>query len=232
MLVFIGSKLGNYKEAKDSRRRRKELTDLVKELRKTVEETGEKIIGLPGSPSFLDLKRKEAIKKVVDPIKKRNPKAKVKISENLKEKGSKTDLQTKNKLVSTTLGKGLKSVSGRAPNRPSRRVQKGVSSSPLAMIKMINAKLPRVVAGNMGSPALENRTGRFAGSVRVVDAQVTPKGFTSFGYTYQRDPYGVFESTSGTRFASPERDPRVLIEGSIREIAQEMAIGRFFTRRV
>ena len=232
MLVFIGSKLGNYKEAKDSRRRRKELTDLVKELRKTVEETGEKIIGLPGSPSFLDLKRKEAIKKVVDPIKKRNPKAKVKISENLKEKGSKTDLQTKNKLVSTTLGKGLKSVSGRAPNRPSRRVQKGVSSSPLAMIKMINAKLPRVVAENMGSPALENRTGRFAGSVRVVDAQVTPKGFTSFGYTYQRDPYGVFESTSGTRFASPERDPRVLIEGSIREIAQEMAIGRFFTRRV
>jgi len=232
MLVFIGSKLGNYKEAKDSRRRRKELTDLVKELRKTVEETGEKIIGLPGSPSFLDLKRKEAIKKVVDPIKKRNPKAKVKITENLKEKGSKTDLQTKNKLVSTTLGKGLKSVSGRAPNRPSRRVQKGVSSSPLAMIKMINAKLPRVVAGNMGSPALENRTGRFAGSVRVVDAQVTPKGFTSFGYTYQRDPYGVFESTSGTRFASPERDPRVLIEGSIREIAQEMAIGRFFTRRV
>ena len=232
MRVFIGSKVGNYKEAKDARRRRKELTDLVKELRKTVEETGEKIIGLPGSPSFLDLKRKEAIKKVVDPIKKRNPKAKVKISENLKEKGSKTDLQTKNKLVSTTLGKGLKSVSGRAPNRPSRRVQKGVSSSPLAMIKMINAKLPRVVAGNMGSPALENRTGRFAGSVRVVDAQVTPKGFTSFGYTYQRDPYGVFESTSGTRFASPERDPRVLIEGSIREIAQEMAIGRFFTRRV
>ena len=232
MRVFIGSKVGNYKEAKDARRRRKELTDLVKELRKTVEETGEKIIGLPGSPSFLDLKRKEAIKKVVDPIKKRNPKAKVKISENLKEKGSKTDLQTKNKLVSTTLGKGLKSVSGRAPNRPSRRVQKGVSSSPLAMIKMINAKLPRVVAGNMGSPALENRTGRFAGSVRVVDAQVTPKGFTSFGYTYQRDPYGVFESTSGTRFSSPERDPRVLIEGSIREIAQEMAIGRFFTRRV
>ena len=53
-----------------------------------------------------------------------------------------------------------------------------------------------------------------------------------FWYTYQRDPYGVFESTSGTRFASPERDPRVLIEGSIREIAQELAIGRFFTRRV
>ena len=100
------------------------------------------------------------------------------------------------------------------------------------MIKMINAKLPRVVAGNMGAPALENRTGRFAGSARVVDAQVTPKGFTSFGYTYQKDPYSVYESTSGTRFASPERDPRVLIEGSIREIAQELAIGRFFTRRV
>ena len=95
-----------------------------------------------------------------------------------------------------------------------------------------NAKLPRTVAANMGAPALENRTGRFASSARVVEATTTAKGFTSFGYTYQRDPYGVFESTSGTRFASPERDPRVLIEGSIREIAQELAIGRFFTRRV
>ena len=33
-------------------------------------------------------------------------------------------------------------------------------------------------------------------------------------------------------WATPERDPRKLIDGSIREIAARLAIGRFFTRRV
>jgi len=84
----------------------------------------------------------------------------------------------------------------------------------------------------MGAPRLENRTGRFSNSVRVTDIQTTRQGYPSIGYTYQRDPYGVFESTSGTRFSSIERDPRQLIEGSIREIAAELAIGRFYTRRV
>ena len=84
----------------------------------------------------------------------------------------------------------------------------------------------------MGEPRLENRTGTFASSVRVTEIQKTPKGFASIGYTYQKDPYSVFERTSGTRFASADRDPRDLIDLSIREIAQQMAIGRFYTRRV
>ena len=52
------------------------------------------------------------------------------------------------------------------------------------------------------------------------------------GYTYERNPYQVYESTSGTRFSSIERDPRTLIDKSIREIAAELAIGRLYTRRV
>ena len=84
----------------------------------------------------------------------------------------------------------------------------------------------------MGSPRLNMRTGRFAGSARVTDIQATPAGYPSIGYTYEKSPYSVFESTSGTRFASVERDPRGLIDLSIREIAQQMAIGRFYTRRV
>ena len=97
---------------------------------------------------------------------------------------------------------------------------------------LINAKLPQTVAANMGAPALENRTGRFASSPRVVDVTSTPQGFPSIGYTYQKNPYSVFEKTSGTRFASAERDPRDLIELSIREIAAQLTIGRFYTRRV
>lgn len=104
--------------------------------------------------------------------------------------------------------------------------------STATLLGILNSRINDVVASNMGAPRLENRTGRFAGSVRVVDIAKTTKGFPSVGYTYLRDPYGVYESTSGSRFSSVERDPRILIDRSIREIAAEIAIGRLYTRRV
>ena len=100
------------------------------------------------------------------------------------------------------------------------------------LMALINQKLPQTVAKNMGEPRLVNRTGRFASSARVTDITSTKQGFPSIGYTYEKNPYSVFERTSGTRFASVERDPRDLIEGSVREIASQMLVGRFYTRRV
>ena len=40
------------------------------------------------------------------------------------------------------------------------------------------------------------------------------------------------KASSGSRFASVERDPRTLIDASIREIAAEIVEGRIYTRRV
>ena len=61
----------------------------------------------------------------------------------------------------------------------------------------------------------------------------TPKGFPSVGYTYQRDPYQVFEEGMGSPpWANGNRDPRDLIDKSVREIAATMALGRFYTRRI
>jgi hypothetical protein len=82
----------------------------------------------------------------------------------------------------------------------------------------------------MGEPALESRTGRFAASTRVTDIVRTPQGFPSIGYTYMKNPYQTFEK--GFKQGSIDRDPRTLIDSSIREIAVEFAIGRFYTRRV
>ena len=45
----------------------------------------------------------------------------------------------------------------------------------------------------MGAPRLENRTGRFASSARVTDITSTKQGFPSIGYTYEKNPYSVFE---------------------------------------
>ena len=84
----------------------------------------------------------------------------------------------------------------------------------------------------MKEPSLVNRSGRFAESVKVTEIAQTPKGFPSIGYTYQRNPYQVFEEGSGGEWANGDRDPRDLIDKSIREIAAQFAIGRFYTRRV
>lgn len=99
-----------------------------------------------------------------------------------------------------------------------------------ALKAQINARLSMTVIKNMGTPALENRTGRFARSVQVTDVIQTAKGFPSIGYDYQKYPYQTFEP--GYAQGSAQRDPRTLIDRSIREIASELIVGRFYTRRV
>jgi len=105
--------------------------------------------------------------------------------------------------------------------------------SPFSYLAMINKKLPQTVRKNMKAPALENRSGRFASSVQVKDATTTKEGYPSFGYSYQKDPYQVFEVGQGAvPWSTSQRDPRRLIDKSIREVAAELAIGRFYTRRL
>ena len=102
-----------------------------------------------------------------------------------------------------------------------------------SLIPFINAKLTETVIENMVYPKLQNRTGRFASSVKVLNVFETEKGFPSIGYTYQKNPYQIFEQGAGkTPWATDQRDPRKLIDQSIREIAKELIAGRFYTRRI
>lgn len=113
-----------------------------------------------------------------------------------------------------------------------QNVGQKTAQSPIALAGLINAKLPDEVAKRMRSPKLVNRTGRFAGSVRVTDVQTTRGGFPSIGYTYEKNPYSVYEVSSGSARASSERDPRPLIDSAIRDIAANFLVGRLYTRRV
>jgi len=123
--------------------------------------------------------------------------------------------------------KGIKPSNIKLPKATSK-----MSASTFRLAALINQKLSDTVRKNMGPPGLENVTGRFADSVRVTDVATTRKGYPSIGYTYMRNPYQVFETGLGRAgWANTERDPRKLIDASIREIAAEMAIGRFYTRR-
>lgn len=104
--------------------------------------------------------------------------------------------------------------------------------SPLAIVASINKRLPDTVLKNMGVPALEARSGKFAASAKVTNIIMTPQGFPSLGYTYDKNPYQIFEMGQGSEpWATPDRDPRKIINRSIREVAAELAIGRFYTRR-
>jgi len=186
---------------------------------------------IAGSDSPKERKLKQLTKNLVKPF------------ENIKSKNLKTNTKTKplkksssKKQTVSTDGKARKGSSlikiGQIAVKSKRRAKKDNSpaSSPLHMIVAINKKLPQVVAQNMQSPHLNYQTGRFAESVRVTEAVTTPKGFPSIGYTYDKFPYQTFEV--GYAQGDLGLDPRKLIDKSIREIAAELAIGRFFTRRV
>ncbi len=114
--------------------------------------------------------------------------------------------------------------------RGSAKGKATAASIPLNMMVMMNRQLPQTVRKNMRAPGLENRTGRFAASTRVTDIVATPQGFPSVGYTYDKFPYQTFEP--GYAQGDPDRDPRKVIDASLREIAVQFAIGRFYTRRV
>ena len=189
---------------------------------------------LKGSSTLLEKVEKFVVVDVFDKKLKGNKRAKV----TTQARSTKSATKTKD-TGNTKKGRKSHRVSkvargGVLATKPSaRKARKEKSDTSIHnILGILNNKLPETVRKNMGEPALENQTGRFSQSVKVVDVAKTPTGLPSIGYTYDRANYGQFEASSGSRFASPDRDPRRLIDTSIREIAINMAMGKFYTRRV
>ena len=156
------------------------------------------------------------------------------INSALKSSGQKTKLTVNKAPASTST---VSDVPKRQASKPttSSTLQLGAlnlqkqprqQASPVSMqnlIPMLNQKLPELVKQNMGSQGrLRNRTGRFAESVEVVS--ISGDGM-NVGFTYQTDPYAVFEGQGA-------RDPRSLIDLSIRQAAAGIMSTRFSTGRV
>ena len=181
---------------------------------------------MPGSSTL----KQKAEKAVLDKF---EGKTKLKTKRKAASKSAKLNTKTKSSTTQKAKKVAAPIKKGRPKKAAKRKVNPNAAFSPLAIIGLLNKQLPDTVRKNMQSPQLVNRTGRFADSVKVTEATQTRQGFPSFGYTYRKDPYQVFEEGMGTApWANGNRDPRELIEGSIREIAQQMAIGRFYTRRL
>ncbi len=150
----------------------------------------------------------------VDPVKK-SGKRKSKVTANDKSKGG------KNKTVSRPGARVVAKV--KKPAKGQTKSRSSVSMNPIGLQQLLNKALPEEVMKNMGPypRRLENRTGRFAGSAEVTQVVPMPNS-VEIRYDYMQDPYRVFEPGSGNPLASPGRDPRKLIGGTIRELAQSI----------
>lgn len=186
------------------------------------------IPNLEGSDSPKNQIRKKTARAVVAQFNKLDG-VTVKVKEDLKPKkssGKKVTKKIRPKVTSTPVP-----YENDIPEPKHKRPQE----SPInlkALVPVINQTLPEVVAANMGSPALNYQTGRFANSVEVTDITRTGKGYPSIGYTYMKDPYQLYEVPGGSpNLATPERDPRNVIGKSIREIATGLITERFYIRR-
>ena len=136
----------------------------------------------------------------------------------------------KKKTRTTTNKMGIIAGTGAPQPKKKKARMPGNPNSIVHFLGVIKSQLPQTVAKNMGDPRLNYRSGRFASSVNITDVIQTPQGFPSVGYTYMKGPYQTFEP--GYAQGSVDRDPRKLIDASIRELAAQYAIGRFYTRRV
>lgn len=149
-----------------------------------------------------------------------------------------TKLKTSTKVNSTTGGKKVAVPKGKSggkytPKTISRQLKKHTGQSNSAILALINSKLHDTLEANMREPSLVYRTGRFASSVRVHRIVSTKGGSPSMLYSYMMNPYHVFSAAGSAPWnMPPDRHPEKIIERAIREIASELAIGRFFVKRI
>ena len=214
----------------------REKSEFRKQLKMAIEklQSKEPIQGIKGSDSIEEFKVKQVNYSVMTELGKAKSKN-VKVTKVKKPKATKRNATSSQKrksgrVVNSALPLAAVKKGGGRKSGTSATRGGGSAISLLRFIELINRQLPDTVAKNMGRPGLEYRTGRFASSVRVTEVVPTTKGFPSVGYTYMKNPYQTFEP--GFRQGSVDRDPRRVIDRSIREIAAQLVTVRLYTRRV
>ena len=201
---------------------------IVERIMAGTEKNAFRLVAMKGSPSFLDKIDVEAKRLVVANLfgHKTTPNMKYKVNKQIFSLAQGTKL-SKGKVRTNKRIKGigtkmrgnmsLPPIKG-TNKKATSKVQARAGSNPLALRNMLNELLPVAVAGNMTSPALNYRTGRFANSVRVTNITQGPRGGnTMIEATYMTNPYETF-APGGDKY-TPQRNPEKLIGKTLREIA-------------
>jgi len=178
----------------------------------------------PGKKGKVTVKYSKTKKSDDKKYKKPNAVTKKGRSKVIRRKGAKPKKLGINSLVTTK----------RAATAKSRAVSSvwghgGAAHSPIALQQLLNKALGDELQKKMTGVyprSLEYRTGRFAQSAQVTSIVPFPR-MTQIQYTYDKDPYQVFEPGSGNPLASTGRDPQRIIGGTIRELAQSIMGTKF-----
>jgi len=183
---------------------------------------------ISASPTQTEIVLDKGVRKVLGEIKKTNPKAKITFAKKKIKQKKRTTAKGSSKK-----GKGGRTRSKKRPSKkiaPARvkvggktRARASAAMNPIGLQQLLNKALPEELMKNMGPypRRLENRTGRFARSAQVTQVVPMPKS-VEIRYDYLKDPYAVFEPENGNAMASTGRDPKMLIGGTIRELAQSI----------
>ena len=152
--------------------------------------------------------------------------SKVKTVKKPKRKKLKKSVKPRKRAVGSAVGTSSTKRVNNARRATPWRNKAGIN--PIGLAELLNKTLAKELMKNMGPypRRLENRTGRFARSAEVTNIAPLPNS-VEIQYTYQKDPYSVFEPEFGNAMASHGRDPKRLIGGTIREIAQSIMGTRF-----
>jgi hypothetical protein len=88
------------------------------------------------------------------------------------------------------------------------------------LLALINKDIRDAVIDNMKRPALENRTGRFASSVKILGMTPYQNNYI-VSYVYRKNPYSIFSTTGGRApwNTPPNRNPETIIQKAIVELA-------------
>ena len=157
---------------------------------------------------------------------------------NLRDKGpnKRGSLKIKRKIPVRTIGGGTflklalqKKLTDDRKGQQKKKPLERAATDPGVLIGQLNKDLGQQVERNMGRPGLRSDSGRFANSAQVLAVIPTRVGLNQIDYTYQKDPYQVFEGGYGYPSAF---DPRKVIEKSIRELATRQLETKFVLRRV
>ncbi len=231
--IFAQSRVENqeagFKSGQEKAKFQRQIRDALLKL-----QSKEPIQKLKGSDSIEEFKVKQVNYSVMTELGKARSKN-VKVTKAKKPKATKRTATSgrkskKSSVVNSALPLAAVKRGGGRKSGTSATAGGGSAISLLRFIELINRELPNTVAKNMGRPGLVYRTGRFASSVKVTEVVPTTKGFPSVGYTYMKSPYQTFEP--GFAQGSVDRDPRRVIDRSIREIAAQLVTVRLYTRRV
>lgn len=196
------------------------LEDVYQSLKKTLESMPNDWARQKSSDSLIDF----VVKDLIQTAKAQQKSANVKVTApNLGRKNTESNKATTSASAKKPKPRKAKQVSMGGSLTAQMRKTKKSAIRLEALLPIINQRLPEVIRSHMGTNGrLYNRTGRFSESAKVISVD---NANLVLGYTYQKGPYSVFERHS-------TRDPRPLIELSIRQIAAQHMRTRFALQRL